>query len=267
VPDTLGLLAGAGDFPAYLLEALKARGFRVVVVGFKGETPESLLNAAESGIAVGVGEFQGAIDFLREAGVREAFMAGTVAHTKLYAKPKTDSLTSRVLATLADRRAATLLKAAIKQLRRGGVRVISPMGYLKPLIPERGTLTRRQPSLEEMRDVAFGRKMARRLAGLDIGQTVVVKDRAVLAVEALEGTDETIARGGRLGRGGVVVVKVARPRQDFRFDVPVIGVRTIEALKAAGAAVLAVEAGRTIALERPRLVAMADEAGLCVVAE
>ncbi len=236
------------------------------MVGFKGETSEELLESAESSVCLELKDFQRGIDFLKSEGVKKAFMAGTVAHTNLFKLPKLDSLAGRLLSSLADKRADTLLKAAAAWLKRSGVYVVSPMDYLGPLLPERGVLTRRVPSEEEWRDIKFGRWAAKKIAGLDFGQTVVVKQQAVLAVEALEGTDEAIRRGGKLGNGGVVVVKVSKPKQDFRFDVPVIGLKTVDSLKEARAQVLAVEAGKTIALERPRLVSAADEAGLSIVA-
>ena len=172
----------------------------------------------------------------------------------------------RVLGGLRDKRADTLLKAAAWGLKRAGVKLVSPMPYLKALMIEKGVRTRREPTAEEWADVKFGHMMARKIAGLDIGQTVVVRHQALLAVEAFEGTDAAIERGGALGREGVVVVKVARPKQDFRFDVPVVGRNTVETLKRAGAAVLAVEAGRTIVLDRSEVIRMADAAGISIVA-
>ncbi len=261
-----GLFAGSGDFPAYLMAALKERGARVVVVGFKDDTARELLEKADARLVVEIGEAEAIMKFLREQGVKEAFMAGKVPHGKLLSAGKTDSFAVRFLAKLADRRADTVLKAAAVALRRAGVTLVNPIDYLKPLLPKKGVLTRRSPSEEELKDVEFGAWVARRIAALDVGQTVVVKRRAVLAVEALEGTDDAIVRGGRLGGEGVVVVKVARPKQDFRFDVPVVGPKTIESLRRARAAVLAVEAGRTIILERAAMTAAADESGLCVAA-
>jgi hypothetical protein len=215
---------------------------------------------------VEVGELGRVIGFLKDAGVKEVMMAGCVKHANLYTKPRTDSLTSRLLARLVDKRADTLLKAAEWQLSRAGIRLVSAMQYLRPLLPKRGILTRRRPTEGEWKDVIFGHEIARRIAGEDIGQTVAVKDGAVLAVEAMEGTDAAILRAGALGRGGIIVVKVAKPKQDFRFDVPVMGVRTIATLKRARASVMAVEAEKTIMLERRRVIALANAARISLVA-
>ncbi len=196
-------------------------------------------------------------------------MAGYVSHTNIFRQSSIESMdapTSSIIRFLRDRRADTLLKAAALYMRSAGVRLASAMPYLKPLLLPRGTLTRRAPTEAEKKDVAFGMRMARKVAGLDIGQTVIVKNLAVVAVESLEGTDAAIERGGRIGGAGVVVVKVAKPRQDFRFDVPVVGVRTIEGMRAAGAAVLAVEAKKTIALRREEVIGAADAAGISLVA-
>ncbi len=262
----IGLIAGGGELSSYLLSALKELGHEVVLVGFKDETQDELLQSVSRSIRVEVGELGKAIDFLKGAGVTEAMMAGTVRHTNLFRQPKTDSLTARLLATLTDKRADTLLKGAARELKRSGITLVSAMSYLKPLLPHKGVLTRRQPTDEEWKDITFGHGIARSIAGLDIGQTVVVKHQAVLAVEALEGTDQAILRAGELGRGDVVVVKVAKPRQDFRFDVPVVGVNTVATLKRARATVLAVEAGKTILLSREQVIAQADEANLSLVA-
>jgi len=266
VTAPLGLFAGGGQLAGTLLAALKEQGREVVVVGFKGETPEEVLRGASRSLSVDTTDLSPVIAFLKEAGVREAFMAGTVSHLNIYRPPAPESLTARVLAALADRRADTLLKAAAFQLARAGIRLVSAMPHLKALVPARGALTRRAPTAEEARDVAFGLRIARGLAGLDVGQTVVVKDRAVVAVEALEGTDAAIRRAGELCGPGAVVVKVAKPRQDFRFDVPVVGPGTVASLRAARAAALAVEAGRTLILSRPEVVALADAAGIALTA-
>ena len=165
-----------------------------------------------------------------------------------------------------DRRADTLLLAAVLQLKRHGLNVVSAMPYLRHLVPDRGTLTHREPDATTWQDIRFGLDMARRVAGLDIGQTVVIKGRAVVAVESLEGTDACIRRGGEVAGGGVTVVKVAKPRQDPRFDVPVIGLATMESLRAAGSVALAVEAGKTILLDRDTMITAANAAGLSIVA-
>ncbi len=262
----LGLFAGGGEFPALLLAALHDRGHEVAVVGMRGETDPRLLKRVRTSFLAGVGEFGKMIGFLQGAGVREAMMAGYVRHTNLFKAQRTDSLTTRILGAIADRRADTILKAAALALSRAGIRLVSPMPLLGPLVPAKGTLTRTEPTEAAWKDIAFGLGIARGVAGLDVGQTVVVKAQAVVAVEALEGTDATIRRAGKIGGRGTVVVKVARPRQDFRFDVPIVGVATVASLKAAGATVLAIEAGRTILIGRDRVVAEANRAKIAIVA-
>ena len=262
----VGLIAGGGEFPAYLLSALKQRGHEVVVVALKGATDPAIARSVDRSVEVEVGEVGKVIEFLKGCGVKEVLMGGYVSHVSVLKDPPADSLTSRILSRLRDRRADTLLKAAAVQLKMAGIKIGSLMAYLGPLVPRRGTLTRREPGAEEWKDVEFGRKIAIGVAGLDIGQTVAVKGRGVVAVEALEGTDAMIRRAGDVGGEGVVIVKVAKPKQDFRFDVPVIGPRTVDSLKAARASVLAVEAGRTILLDRERVVADADAAGIAIVA-
>lgn len=262
----VGLLAGSGELPEALLAALKERGRAVVVVGFKGATSPALARGAARSLMVEAARFSGVIAFLKEAGVREAFMAGRVPHQGVFRTGRADSLTARVLGTLADKRADTLLQAAVWHLGRAGIRVVSALPYLGPLIPSRGVLTRRSPSADAWRDVRFGLAMARGIAGLDVGQTVIVKRQAVVAVEALEGTDAAIRRAGALAGPGCVVVKVAKPKQDFRFDVPVVGPSTVASLHAARAGALVVEAGRTLVLRRAETVRRANASRLSLVA-
>lgn len=205
----LGLFAGGGDFPRHLLEALTKAGHAVCVVGFRGETDPRLLRRAAKSFCGSVGEYGKMIDFLRAAGVREALMAGYVRHTHIYRKPRMDSLTSRIFSGLLDRRADTLLTAAALRLKAAGITLVSAMPYLKSLIPERGALTKRAPTPEEWRDIEFGRGMARQIAGLDIGQTVCVRDLAVVAVEAgrtiLLDRPEVVRRADRAGISLVAV--------------------------------------------------------------
>lgn len=261
----LALLAGGGDFPATVLSALKGRGLEVVIVGFP-ETDEALLRSVPRSLRAQVTEIERIAAFLAESGVKEAMMAGYVSHVEAIRRAEAPGLFGRLLGRLKDKRADSLLRAAAQQLKAAGVTLVSAMPYLAHLLPARGLLTRRAPTDEERRSIDFGLAMARGIAALDIGQTVVVKQQAVVAVESLEGTDACIRRGGEIGHGGTVVVKVAKPRQDLRFDVPVMGMGTIGSLKASGATAMAFEAGKTILLDRDTVVAAADEAGLAIVA-
>lgn len=261
----LGLLAGGGDFAATVLGALREKGHDVVVVGFK-ETDEALLRSIPRSMRADVSEVERIIAFLKEHGVREIMMAGYVSHAQAIRRLEEPTLFARVLGKLKDKRADSLLLAAALQLKLAGIKLVSAMPYLKHLVPARGTLTERPTTEDEERNILFGLKMARAIAGLDIGQTVVVKKQAVVAVESLEGTDACIRRGGEIGQGGTVVVKVAKPRQDFRFDVPVIGIGTVASLRKAGASALAIEAGRTLLLRRAETIAAANRAGLVIIA-
>ncbi len=262
----LALFAGGGEFPLILFDALKAAGHEVVVVGFRGETGPAIRRRARRYFEGHVGGFEAIIAWLKREGATEAMMAGYVRHANIYRRPATDTLTGRIWGRLLDKRADTLLAAATLLLKRSGISLVSAMPYLAALIPEAGILTRRKPTAEHLADIEFGRRIAVAVAGQDIGQSVAVKDKAVVAVEALEGTDRMILRAGQLGGKGAVIVKVAKPRQDFRFDVPVIGLKTVASLKKAGASALAIEAGRTLLLRRAETIAAANKAGLVIIA-
>lgn len=261
----LALFAGGGEFPLILLDALRDAGHEVVVVGFRGETSPALAKRVKRFYWTTVGKFEGIIAWLQAQGATEAMMAGYIRHANIYRKPNTDSLTGRIWSGLMDKRADTLLAAAALMLKRAGISLVSAMPYLAALIPEAGVLTRKQPNADQLADIEFGRRIATAVAGQDIGQSVAVKDKAVVAVEALEGTDRMILRAGQLGGKGTVIVKVAKPRQDFRFDVPVIGVTTIASMKKAKAGTLAIEAGRTLILRRAETIAAANKAGLVLI--
>ena len=266
--NPVGLLAGGGEFPFFLLRELRAHGRDVVVVGFKRDTSPRLLRMVKKSLLAEVTEASRIIAFLKECGVAEAVMAGSVkhAHATVYKRGKADSLAARLLSGLKDKRSMILLKTAEWQLNRAGIRLSGVIEYLRPLLPRPGVLTRRQPDKDEWNDIRFGVQMARGIAGMDIGQTVVVRNGIVIAVEGMEGTDAAILRGGHVGGPGCVVVKVARPRQDFRFDVPVMGLKTILSLRKARSAVFAIEAGKTLLFNREKAVKLADRSGLALVA-
>ena len=257
----LGLIAGNGRFPFVLLDAARAEGLSVVVAAIREETDPEIDARAAADPAVRVhwlslGELSRLIDTFKTEGVTRAVMAGQVKHTR-----STDMLLGAVAKVLADE----------------GIELVSSTHYLEPLLAKPGVLTRRAPSEDERKDIAYGRTVARGLATYDLGQTVVIAAQACVAVEAMEGTDATIERAGTLFRAlgnsesilsrTLTVVKVAKPAQDMRFDVPVIGLATIEAMARAGATCLAVEAGRTLLFDAAAIVAAADRAGIALVAE
>ena len=204
---------------------------------------------------------------MHKEGVKHAVMAGQVKHNKIFSSVRPDWKLAKVIFSLSKRNTNSLIGAVAKVLEEEGIELVDSTSFLAPLIPGPGVLTHRAPDAEETADIAYGRSIARQIAGLDLGQTVVVRDRACVAIEAMEGTDETIERAARLAAGGpLVVVKVAKPRQDMRFDVPVVGLRTIEVMSHTNARVLAVDAKKTLLFERSRLLQEADQAGIAIVA-
>jgi DUF1009 family protein len=266
----LGLIAGNGRFPFLVLDAARAQGHDVTVIALKEEAFRELDAAAASRQAaihwISIGQVGKCIDLLKAAGATTAVMAGQVKHVKIFGGSFVPDLTAlSVLRRLTNRNTDGLIGAVADVLKDKGIDLIHSTSLLEPLMARAGTLTKRAPTGEELSDFAFGYRMADTIAGLDIGQTIVVKDRAVVAVEAMEGTDETIQRAARLAGPGTRVVKVAKPGQDMRFDVPVIGVATIDVMRAAGASALSVDAGRTLVVDGDAVFAAADAAGIAIV--
>lgn len=266
----IGLIAGNGQFPFLALDAARSLGHDVTIVAIREEaSPAMEAAAATEPVAdfhwVSLGQLGRCIDILKRADVTRALMAGQVKHTRIFSGVVPDLTLLSVLRRLTTRNTDALISAVADVLGSHGIQLVDSTAFLEPLLARAGTLTERAPNDEERGDLAFGYRMADAIAGLDIGQTIAVRQRAVVAVEAMEGTDEVIARAGRLAGPGVCVIKVAKPNQDMRFDVPVIGVATIDALGAAGAAVLSVDAGRTVVLDGDRVFEAANTAGVAVV--
>ena len=279
--EKLGLIAGNGRFPFLLLDAARAQGVHVVVAAIKEETdPEiELRAAADAGITVhwlSLGELSRLIETFHREGVSRAVMAGQVKHKQIFSSIRPDWRLAKLLLNLRTRSTDMLLGAVAKVLGDEGIELISSTAYLEPLLAQEGVLTEREPTGDERRNIEYGLGVASAVAGFDIGQTVVVAAQACVAVEAMEGTDATIERAGHLMGsldGGastlerlLTVVKVAKPNQDMRFDVPVIGMATIETMIRAGATCLSVEAGRTLLFDREALLARASQAGIAIVA-
>ena len=265
-PAPLGLIAGNGIFPRLVAQGARAAGVPVVAVAHRGETEDGIEEEVSQCTWVKVGELGKIIRVFKKAGCQQAVMAGGIAKVKLFGGFKPDLRGAAFLAKTRSVHDDKLLRGIAAELESDGIEVISSTAYLPELLPVEGVLTRRKPKRGERDDIAFGREVARVTGSFEIGQTVVVQNGLVLAVEAVEGTDAAIRRGGELGRGGAVVVKASKPGQDMRFDVPAVGPKTIELMSEVGAKVLAVEAGRTLLLERSSLLASADEAGIAVVA-
>jgi DUF1009 family protein len=262
----LGLIAGSGELPLAIAAEARAMGYTVIAVGLDPLAERSLAAAANEVKWVNVGKLGTIIDTLTKAGIKEAVMAGKVPKSLLYKSRITPDLrAARVLFSLKDRSDDSIMLAITRELEKDGVRLLNTTDFSSRLLTPEGVLTQRSPSKKEWHDIGFGWEIAKQIGRLDIGQAVVVKDRAVMAVEAIEGTDEAIKRGGRLSGEGAVVVKVSKPQQDMRFDVPVTGMDTLSAMISVHARVLAVEAGNSILLDRRKMIAEADSAAISVV--
>lgn len=282
--NKLGLIAGNGRFPFLLLEAARAHGLEVVVAAIKEETDPAMnyLASHDAGVRVhwmSLGELSKLIDTFHAEGVSRAVMAGQVKHKQIFSSIRPDWRLAKLLLSLRTRNTDMLLGAVAKVLGDEGIELISSTAYLEPLLAKPGVLTQRAPDEEELKDIAYGRSVALAIAGYDIGQTVVIAGQACVAVEAMEGTDAAIERAGAIFkamdidgdastlRRTLTVVKVAKPEQDMRFDVPVIGIKTIETMRHAGATCLSIEAGRTLVFDANTVCSAADAAGIAIVAE
>jgi hypothetical protein len=265
----LGLIAGNGRFPFLVLDAARGLGHDVTVIALKDETFPDLADAAARPPAaafhwISLGQLGTCISLLKDAGVAQAVMAGQVKHTKIF-DIKPDMTLLGVLMRLPSKNTDGIIGGVAEALREQGIELLDSTAFLAPLMARDGVLTRRAPSAGEHADLEIGYRVADSVAGLDIGQTIVVKSAAVVAVEAMEGTDAVIARAGHLAGAGACVIKVAKPHQDMRFDVPVVGVSTIVAMASAGATVLSVDAGKTLMIDGDAVIKAADEAGICVI--
>jgi DUF1009 family protein len=262
-----GLIAGNGRFPFLVLEGARSQGIDMAVIALKEEASAELEKIAKRLHWVSLGELSKTIDLMHQEGVKQAIMAGQVKHNKIFSAIRPDWKLAKLLISLPRKNTDALIGAVARVLEDEGIRLVDSTLFLKPLLPDPGVLTRRAPNEHEADDIAYGLGMARQVASMDIGQTVVVADRACVAVEAMEGTDETIARAARITGGKpLVVVKVSKPGQDMRFDVPVVGLPTIEQMRGAGVTALAVDAGRTLLFDRAKLIELADGAGIAIQA-
>ena len=266
----IGLIAGNGRFPFLVLDAARAQGHDVTIVAAKEETFPELNDAARRHGAsihwISLGQLGKCITVLKDAGVSHAVMAGQVKHTKIFAGGIIPDLTFlSVLGRLTSKNTDGLIGAVAGVLHDNGIELMDSTSLIQPLLARAGVLTRRAPTQDEQKDFEFGYRMADAIAALDVGQTIAVKHQAVVAVEAMEGTDEVIARAGHLAGPGVRIVKVAKPNQDMRFDVPVVGFATIQAMRVAGATALSIDAGRTLMLDGDAVIAAANEADIAIV--
>lgn len=266
--DPLGIIAGNGEFPLILSVAARRQGLRVVAAAFEGETSPDIQQAADETEWVRIGQLDKLSKVFTTRGITRAVMAGGITPANLYKNLSLDFRMIAVAARLKVRNAETIFGAIAAELAKDGVQLLDPRPFLGDQVPQPGNLTRRAPDRDQQDDITFGLQIAKAVAALNIGQTVVVKSGTVLAVEGFEGSDECIKRGGLLAgeKGGAVVVKVAKPNHDFRFDIPCVGTRTIESCAAGKVAVLAVEAGATLLLGKDKILEAADKQGLRIVA-
>lgn len=262
----LGLIAGGGDFPLLFANTAKLKGIELVCVALSDEASPRLEKLVGKIYWVSLGEVKKVIQIFKDERIKDAVMLGSVKKERFFKnKPATDDGGNAVLKLAKDKRDLTLFKAAAMFLRIHGIRLVSALVCLSDNLAKKGCLTKRTPSPQELKDISFGFKIAKRVTALDIGQTVVVKDGVVLAVEAIEGSDAAIKRAGPLGNGDVIVVKAARPNQDMRFDIPVIGIHTIDSLIEARAKVLALQRNKTLIIDKEELIKKADSAGIVIV--
>ena len=276
--DKLGLIAGNGRFPLLLLQAAKARGTEVIVAAIEEETwPEIEQHGAAAVYWLSLGELSKLIETFKREGVTQAIMAGQVKHKQIFSSIKPDWRLAKLLLSLGTRNTDSLIGGVAKVLADEGITLLSSTAYLEPLLARTGVLSKREPSDQERKNIEYGRAVAHHLAQYDIGQTVVIAESACVAVEAMEGTDAAIRRAGELMKTlaepastlsrELTVVKVAKPNQDMRFDVPVVGLPTVEAMRDAGATCLALDAGKCLLLDGDAMLRAADDAGISVIAD
>jgi hypothetical protein len=265
--DRYALIAGNGQFPLLVLKEAQKQGVDMVVLALREETSPEIEKLGTRVHWVSLGELQKALGILRGESVRKVVMAGQVKHKQIFSDTPADGVLAQLLAGLPQKNTDALIGAIAQALGFAGIQVVDSTLFLKHLLPEPGLLTNRAPDAEESEDIDYGRRIAFTLAGLDLGQTVVISQRACVAIEAMEGTDAVIERAASLANGRrLTVVKVSKPRQDMRFDVPVVGLPTLETMKRSNATVLALDAGRTLIFDRDDFTRRADDFGLAVVA-
>lgn len=263
--ETIGVIAGNGDFPGLVIREAKRQGYRVILSAIEKETTSSFLALADKAQWIKIGELKKLVRFFKSEGVTQAIMAGKVEKVRLFqGNVRPDLEMVKVVAKVRDFKDDSLLSGIADYLESTGIRLLDSTLFLKNAMPAEGILSKKKPSKELAEDIAFGFKTAKAIAGLDIGQTVAVKKKAVLAVEAIEGTDQTIRRAGELGGGKITIVKVAKPNQDMRFDVPCVGLHTLKELKAGKVAAFAFEAGKTIFLNLDEFIKEADRINMVV---
>jgi UDP-2,3-diacylglucosamine hydrolase len=261
-----GLIAGNGKFPFMVIEGARQSGAQVAVAAIREETDPDIERVADNFTWVGIGQLGRMIRFFKDEGVEKAMMAGQVKHVQIFSRAVPDVRMLKVLLKLPRRNTDSLIGAIATELQNEGIELIDSTYFLQDYLPKVGSLTKRQPDTREREDIEYGLEIAREIARLDLGQTIVVRGKACVAIEAMEGTDETIRRAGTLAHGRLTVVKIAKPDQDMRFDVPVVGVPTLEAMNSAGATCLCITAGKTLMFDRDEMIRLANEKKIAIIA-
>jgi len=262
--ETIGLIAGGGQFPIIVAEAIRKQGFRVVAVAHSGESDPSISDKVDEVVWIRLGQLGQLIRGLKNAGAAKALMAGSITKKRMFQDIRPDLRGLAVMSKLAVFHDDDILRALAGELAKEGIEVVSSTAYLPELLAPPGCLTKKKPNKNEAADIHFGWQIAKELGRLDIGQCVVVRGKTVLALEAIEGTDETILRGGRLAQENAVVVKVSKPKQDLRFDVPSVGLNTVRIMSQVKASTLAIEAGKTLMFDKYEMIQHANEVGICI---
>ena len=265
--EKLGILAGAGKLPVESARAASQLGYEVYAVGLLAESDPAIAQFAKEFQFISVAQLEAILNYLKSREIQKVSMIGKVTKELLFnGAVIPDARMLQLIMSLPDRKDDTIMMAFVRELAKAGIQAFDQTKLIRKLMPRRGTITQREPTEQERQDMEFGFRIAKELGRFDIGQTVVVKNRAVMALEAIEGTDACIERGGKLAHGGAVVTKVSKPQQDNRFDVPTVGYRTIENMVNVGASALAIEAGKTLLVERTQMIALADAKGISIVA-
>lgn len=265
--EKIGVIAGHSQFPIVVVKALMKQGYEVTVAAIREEAFEEINELTENVHWIGLGQLGKLVRIFQREKIKKALMAGKVTHARIFSNVKPDLTFLNLLVRLKDKSTDSLIGAVAEFLAGKGIELVDSTAYIREFLPRKGIMTKRKPTGKERVDLEYGWQMAKAIADLDIGQTIIVKDRAVVAVEAMEGTDSVIQRGGRIGRGNVAVIKVSKPGQDMRFDVPVVGKKTIETMIEAGAGLLAIEAEKTIIFDQEDFLGLADSNGICILAK
>lgn len=265
--EIIGLIAGGGRFPLMVADSAKRKGHPVVAVAHRGDTDPSLADRVDKMIWINLGQLGELIKALKKNDVHKALMAGTITKRRMLSKIKPDFKGLTLMSKLAIFHDDGILRAVAKELEKNDIQIVSATLLMPELLAPPGCLTRRKPTKSEREDIQVGWEVAKELGKLDIGQCVVVRRKTVLALEAIEGTDATILRGGKLAKEKAVVIKVSKPNQDFRFDIPSVGLKTVKVMAEVKASVLAVEAGKTLMFDKPEMISFADKAGISIVSQ